>query len=332
MPISNQARPVNPAGRVAVCQKAVNVLELLSIFVDNIVPILTVAGVGFLSGRNLGIEPKSVGRLVFNVFSPALVFYSLSTSKIGGAELGLLLLLTTLFQLSMAAIAYIVTQWQNISRIHRAGILLNAASLNAGNFGLSLVSFTFGQEVFARAIVIYIANVVLNNTLGVYIASSGSKPPRQALQNILRVPAVYATAAAFIVNSTGMILPATLERPVKLLADAAIPCMLVLLGLQLAQSRGVTKVHLVSISVALRLLISPFVAFGLALLFHLNNFATVALIMQASTPVAVITLILATEFGLDEDLTLSAILASTLLSPFTLSVLILILRQSFVLP
>src|SRR5262249_12380256 len=142
-------------------------------------------------------------------------------------------------------------------------------------------------------------------------------------------PAVYATAAAFLFNALGLTLPLTLERAAKTLADAAIPSMLVLLGLQLAQSKGITKFRLVSISVALRLLVSPFIAAGMALAFSLNGWAATALIMQASMPVAVITLILANEYGLDEDLTLSSILASTLLSPLTLSVLILILRQAF---
>jgi predicted permease len=304
------------------------VTELLSIFVDNIAPILLVAGVGYLVGRNLQIEPRSLGRLVFNVFSPALVFYSLLTSQIAGAELGLLILLTVIFELLMALIAYVVMRWQHESTVHRAGVILNASCLNAGNYGLSLVHFAFGPEVFARAVIVYIANVVLNNTLGVFVASSGSKPPRDALKNVLRVPAVYATAAAFLANALHLTLPSALERSVQLLSDAAIPSMLILLGLQLVQSHGIKKPRLVTISVGLRLVLSPFLATGLAFLFHLNNLAAAALIIEASTPVAVITLILASEFGLDEDLTMSSILASTLLSPITLSVLILLLRQS----
>jgi predicted permease len=50
--------------------------------------------------------------------------------------------------------------------------------------------------------------------------------------------------------------------------------------------------------------------------------------MQASMPVAVVTLIFASEFGLDDKLVSGTILTTTLLSPLTLSVLILLLRQT----
>jgi predicted permease len=50
-------------------------------------------------------------------------------------------------------------------------------------------------------------------------------------------------------------------------------------------------------------------------------------ILQASMPIAVVTIIFASEFELDHQLALSMILASTLLSPVTLSVLIFVLRR-----
>ena len=48
--------------------------------------------------------------------------------------------------------------------------------------------------------------------------------------------------------------------------------------------------------------------------------------MQMSMPVAVVTIIFATEFGLDVKLSSSTVMASTLFSPITLSILILLLR------
>jgi predicted permease len=46
-------------------------------------------------------------------------------------------------------------------------------------------------------------------------------------------------------------------------------------------------------------------------------------------PTAVVTLIMAKEYKLDETLVLNLIVVSTLISPFTLSVVILLLRQAF---
>ena len=71
-------------------------------------------------------------------------------------------------------------------------------------------------------------------TLGVYISSKGRASILQSLRSILRTPSVYALALAFTLKGLGINeLPPALSRTAQLLADASIPLMLVLLGLQL---------------------------------------------------------------------------------------------------
>lgn len=301
--------------------------ELISIFVNNIVPVLIVAGVGYVAGQKLRVDGQTVGQLIFNVFSPALVFFSLYESQIGGSELGLLIAVTAMFQLSMAALAYLVMNFQRADRVERSSVMLGAFCMNAGNFGLSIAAFAFGDAVLARAVVIYISNTLLNYTLGVFVASSGRQSPRGALLNVVRVPAVYASVAALLVRGLNIELPIVIYRAAGVLKDAAIPLMLILLGIQLSQSARLQKLTLVTTGVLLKLLIAPLVGIGLALVFQLEALAMIAFALQTSMPTAVITLILAKEYQLDETLMLNLIMATTLLSPFTLSVIILFLRQ-----
>ncbi len=302
--------------------------ELISIFTNNIAPILIVAGVGYWTGRQLNIKGDSLGKLIFNVFSPALVFHLLSTSAIDGQEFSTILIATILFQLIMAIIATAIMRHISSNRIHRASITLSAFCLNAGNYGLSLVLFAFGEEILARAVVVFIANVILNNTLGVYIASSGRRPPLAAVKSILKVPAVYATLLAFIVKSLNITVPLPLSRSVELMGNAAIPAMLILLGLQLRQTTSIAYPKLISLSVVLKLLLAPVIAIGIAILLGLNDFALTAFIVQAATPTAVVTIVLAGEFELDTNLTSAIILVTTLLSPLSLSIIILLLQQT----
>lgn len=303
--------------------------ELISIFANNIAPVLIVAGVGYLAGRTLKIESQSLARLIFNVFSPALVFYSLYTSEIRGEEFGLLILIVLVFQLIMAALAYVIARLQHADRMEQASVILSAFCLNAGNFGLSVVDFAFGSAVLARAIVVWVGNTILNYTLGVFVASSGSLPRRGALINVLKVPAFYGTAAAFILRGLSIELPPVILRSTGVLKDAAIPAMLVMLGLQLSQSVRISRPALVSTGVIIKLVVGPLLGVGLALLFHLDNLAAAAFIMQASMPTAVMTLILAKEYHLEETLMLNLIMVSTLVSPLTLSVIILLLKRAY---
>jgi malate permease and related proteins len=303
------------------------VIELIGIFANNIAPVMIVAGVGYIVGKRLQIDPRTLGQLIFNIFSPALVFYSLYDSKIGGSELGTLLLLIALFQVIMAVLSYLLMKLYRVGKVERSSVMLSSFCLNAGNYGLSIASFAFGEAVLARAVVVYVGNTILNYTLGVFVASSGHQSPRSALRTILRVPAFYATIAAFLLRGFNLELPPMLLRSVMVLKDAAIPSMLVLLGLQLSQSLQMSHWRLVGSGVVLKLLIAPLLGTGLALIFHLNGVEAVAFILMTSMPTAVLTLVLAKEYQLDETLMLNLIMASTLLSPLTLSVIILFLKQ-----
>lgn len=302
-------------------------LELLQIFVDNIAPILVIAGVGFYLGRRFEVDPRPVGRILFNVLSPALVFQSISTSEITGSEVLQIFTVVTVFVVTIALVAYAIMRWRGESTLHRASVMLAATCANNGNFGLPLISFAFGQDVFTRAVIVFMAMTILNYTSGVFIASRGRKTSREAFVNIVQVPAVYAAAAGLIVNFAHIAIPPVIGRPMLLLSQATVPMMLTLLGLQLAQSPALTHLRLVGVGVGLRLLASPLLASVLALGFHLDAPAAVAVIMQLSMPTAVVTIIFANEFDLDRQMSLSMVLASTLLSPITLSVLIYVLRR-----
>jgi predicted permease len=305
-------------------------LEILQIFVDNIAPILIIAGIAFYLGRHFEVDPKPLGRILFNVLSPSLVFQSISTSKITGEELAQIFIVVTVFVVLLASLAYLIMRWRGESTLHRAAVMLGATCANNGNFGLPLISFAFGQEVFTRAVIVFMAMTILNYTSGVFIASGGSKTSREALISILRVPAIYAAGLGLLVNFAHITLPPLVARPVLLLSQATVPMMLTLLGLQLALTPALTHVRLVGVGVALRLVVSPILAALLSLAFGLDPAASVAVIMQLSMPTAVVTIIFATEFDLDRQVSLSMVLASTLLSPITLSVLIYVLRRVLV--
>lgn len=290
-------------------------------------PILLVSGISFVAGRQLKLETRSFGQLIFYVFSPALAFYLLYTSEIQASELGVLFIGTSTFQISMALLTFIVLKVQRVPRAEASAVIISSFCLNAGNFGLSVISFAYGQDVLARAAVIFISNLVINNTLGVFVASSGKRSPIEALKMIIRVPSVYAIPLAFLLRALSIdTLPLVIMRPIELLSSAAIPCMLVLLGLQLSQSARMVNFRLMSTGLVLKMLIAPFIGLLLAVVLNMDPIARAAFITQVSMPTGVITLLLASEYDLDRDLTLSMILATTFLSPITLSIIIWLLR------
>jgi predicted permease len=91
------------------------------------------------------------------------------------------------------------------------------------------------------------------------------------------------------------------------LSDAAIPIMLLVLGMQL--ERAVMPKHpaAVGAAVVLSLVVAPAIAFGLSAILGLTGAARQAAIIEASMPAAVITTVLALEFDLDAGFSTSVV-------------------------
>jgi hypothetical protein len=84
--------------------------------------------------------------------------------------------------------------------------------------------------------------------------------------------------------------------------------------------------RLVGVVVALRLIVSMALGFGLAYVIGLTGATRQAGILQTAMPVAVVTTILAVEFKVEPAFVTSVVFLSTLLSPLTLTPLIAWLR------
>jgi hypothetical protein len=200
---------------------------------------------------------------------------------------------------------------------------------NAGNYGLSVVLFAFGREVVARAAVYFVTSALLMYTFGSVLASSGRIGVKAALRGLLKVPALWGLVAAAVVVWAGVTLPTAIGRPVELLSAAAIPSMLLVLGMQFEKGAWPERPGLVAAAAVLALVVSPILGFLLARVLGLEGIARQAVIVESAMPSAVITTILALEFDVAPAFVTSVVVVTTLLSPVTVSLLIALLQSGF---
>jgi predicted permease len=298
-----------------------------SIFASDILPIFILAGVGFILARRFRADVKTLSTVAFNALSPCLVFYQLVTAQISGGQSLRVAAFCVLLTLGIGIAAKLTSLPLRLDRITLSSFLLVAMFSNSGNYALPVVLFAFGKDALAFASVYFVTSAILIYTAGILVAASGHGSVRVALTRLFKVPAVYAVTAAIIVLATGATVPAAIMRPVGLLSDAAIPVMLLVLGMQL--ERAVVPKHPVAVgaAVVLSLVVAPLIAFGLAALLGLTGAARQAAIIEASMPAAVITTVLALEFNLDAGFSTSVVFFTTLLSPITLVLLIAYLQR-----
>ena len=297
-----------------------------SIFASDILPIFLVAGAGFVLARRFGASVKTLSTVTFNSLSPCLVFDQLVTAQISGSRSLRVAAFCVLLTMAMGIAARLTSVPLRLDRTTLSSFLLVAMFSNSGNYALPVVLFAFGKEALAFATVYFVTSAILIYTAGILVAASGRGSVKTAVASLFKVPAVYAVAAAAIVLTTGASVPAAVMRPIALLSNAAIPVMLLVLGMQLERATMPKHPAAVAVAAILSLVAAPLIAFGLTAALGLAGAARQAAIVEASMPAAVITTVLALEFDLDAGFATSVVFFTTLLSPITLVLLIAYLQ------
>lgn len=296
-----------------------NIFAVLS---QNIIPIFVVAAFGYGLQRWLGLDKRTLSAVVLNCLSPCLVFSSLVKTQLIAEELTTLALFAALVIFAMAGLGFIVARLFRFSRMDTVALMLVVMFTNAGNYGLTLNQLRYGEAGLSRAIVYYTTSTVIIYTVGMFIATMGKLSWRAGLSRLLRLPPIYAAVLAVLVYSFQITVPVPLLRGIEVAGQGAIPVMLLVLGMQMADMPGAVNWRLTLPAVSLRLLVGPLVAVFVAVLLGQGGLGRSTSIIEASMPTAVITIILATEFDLQATAVTGIVVLSTLLSPLTVAAMI----------
>jgi predicted permease len=300
---------------------------LASTFANNILPIILLSGAGFALGKLLHIDPRSLGRVVFYVFSSLLIFDLLVQNQLKIAEAAIVIVFTLCVILMIGLLTFLIGSLLKLERTALVAILITTMFANTGNYGLPLVSFAFGEQALSYAGIYFITTTLLFYTFGVFLASLGHMSIKEAIIGLFKIPTMYAVLLAILVNLWNIEIPVPVARAVELASNGTIPLMLILLGVQLTQVEISGNQRALQLSVVLRLLIAPIAALLFAALFGLQGFPRQASVTQASMPSMVSATVLATEYNLDSRLVTAVVFISTLLSPFTLTPLLVFLGR-----
>jgi predicted permease len=313
-------------------------VSLVSIFATAIAPIIAVAGVGFLLGSVRTIDADPLNTVTVYVLIPALVFHSLATTDLAGAVVLKVLAGVVVFLVAMVGIAEAVGRALGESASVHGALVLASAFTNSGNYGIPLSEFAFGAVGRATAVLYLVGQSVVMYTLGVYVAArSGGAGGRGAITDVFGLPMVYGVALAVLARWLGVVPPVdgTLMETVRLVGDASIPLMLLLVGIQLADTDYGSAATRVAPATVLKLGVAPVVGLGVVLALGLDD-PTVArtFVLECTTPTAITSLILVIELGGAEDggitapeYVSTAVLVTTLASVPVLTVLIAVLES-----
>jgi predicted permease len=158
-------------------QDTMNLTSLTSILINIISPVVLVAAVGFILAQTIHVDARPLSRTMLYFFTPSLIFASAYRTKLTGEYVSI-----AVFALIITALMGIVTwlfiQVLRYDRLTGSAFALGVLFVNAGNYGLPLVLFAYGQEGLARAAFYFTMSAILAQTLAIFIAARGRASAR----------------------------------------------------------------------------------------------------------------------------------------------------------
>ena len=292
------------------------------LFIQVILPVFLIASAGYIFERSSKVDISSLANSALFLFAPSLVFSALVKSTVATDLLGRLSIFMLVYTLTLSALAVCIARICKFDNNSTRAFALTTSMMNIGNFGLPLVFFAYGDVALDISIVVFILFNIPLSTLAIVIAQGQGVKWHQAVRNTLKIPIFYGVALALFCKFLDWQPPEFILRATELLGQAAIPLMLVLLGMQLSRSKITQGWGFFSLATSIRLLVGPLIAIALVALLELDGLARKIVILQTSTPSAVLPLLYCLRFGTRPDLVSGTILTSTLCSALTLTVLL----------
>ncbi|PZC50513.1 MAG: hypothetical protein DK304_000831 [Chloroflexi bacterium] len=300
---------------------------MINVLGNAIFPVFLIAAIGALLGRLITVDVRSIGRLALFVFSPALIFAYLYDAEIPAVDVINIVTFLTVWLPALYIFCFALCVISRLRGQHRSSMLLTTMFMNAANYGLPVALFAFGSAGLERALIFAVPQHLMSGTLAVYIAASGSVGVKQALIAVTKMPTFYAVIAALILNVFNLGLPSAISTPINLLAGAAIPTMIIVLGIQLTNVSLKDDLLAAGVASIVRLIVSPVLALGATLLLGIDGITQQVLIVLSGMPTAVYTTILATEFETRPKQVTSAVATSTLMSLITVTTLVWLVQN-----
>jgi len=318
------------------------------------------AGIGFTIQKRLGLDMPTLTRLNFHLVMPGIVYFSLVTSNLKSSAVSQVVVFSVLYIVCMAVLSRGVQRLLGTDKEQRDSVMLASMFHNAGNFGLPVQELAFrqsglhGEAVLMQSFVVIVHNVV-GFSAGVFFAARGKGGDwRGHLSRIVKFPPLYAVAAGILTVQIRHWLGENAAEVASYLAPfwdtvvhtrgAFTAVALVTIGAQLAcinlgksgdsatdlPRSAETTLGSSNLCVILRLAFGPMVGLALIYALGLDPFIAKVMFINTAGPASLSIMLLCLQFDNYPDMQSRVVLWSTLLAPFSVTVVIYLVQAGIV--
>lgn len=297
-------------------------------------PIFSIFVVGFIAQKILRFDIQNLSKMSLYVLSPFLAFRTFYTHEL---TFDYVYLAFYVFALCLGLVL-IISLWSKLMKYSesvRCGMILSACFMNNGNYGVPVILMFFGAQGFDLAIILLVLQQVVMSTIGIYYAAKGSdrqseaSSMKYALIRVIKMPVAYGALLGIIFQLIHIPMSDSVMKSISMIGDSSIVVIMIILGMQLAMIQ-IKEIDLpkLSISLIVKMVISPILAYGLVMFLPLPETYKTILIILAAMPAAANTTLQAVFFNTQPKLVSSSTFISTILSLITLPIIMWLLNVS----
>jgi predicted permease len=297
-------------------------------FLMILLPVFGIFALGYIGQKTIGFDTKTLSTMSLYLLSPVLAFRTFYENKLTTDYLYLSIFVVLLCY-GLIGLVYIISYFYRYDNQEKCGVVLASAFMNNGNYGTPVVFLIFGTKGLDIAVILMVLQQLIMSTIGLYYAAKGSPEAdgmRMVMAKVTKMPVVYGAIAGAVFQLLHIPLGEEIMTAVHMVADATIPTIMIILGMQLALiSFKNIEYSMISYSLILKLIISPIIAYGCTLILPVDDMTKQIMILVAAMPTAANTTLMAVQFQTKPEVVSSATFISTILSIVTLPVLMWII-------
>ncbi len=301
-----------------------------------ILSVFSISLIGYAANKVNWLPAEStryLSVLLINIASPCLVIYSMSQEELNAETLasvvhaaGLMLLaLVTATLIGFFAVRLMRSPQSDRGIYHTLMVLTNC-----GFMGFPLALAVFGEKGLFLMIIANAVFVLYTYTAGVLILISGKNEKltlKTAARSILSMP-VVSTLIGLLIFAFGIPIPSLLGEFLKTVGNITIPLSMIIIGMQLAESKlsEVLNNRHIYETLIMRLAVMPAVLLGFFMWLPVSPFVLCIVIFAMSMPSAAIVPVLAEIHETNSGLAAQVVFVTTFFSLATIPVWAILLN------
>lgn len=294
---------------------------------ETIIAIILLIIIGYICRRTEFLKPETtqvLNKIVIYIAIPSLIFLSMYNADLSNLEtLGTITLTCIMVGSLTGLLAYIFANIMKYPPKTKWSLVTTSALFNSGFLGYPVILGVFGAEGMVRAVFFDVGSTILFISFSILLMLNYGGSYQSIIRRSVLFPPFLAVVLGILANLSHLPLGSILPDVLGYLSGAAIPLIMISLGLSLEFKEVYEHISSASFVSFIKLIISPVIAVIIATVLGLSGINYSVAVIEAGMPSAMLSLVLAITYNLDVKISAACIFLSTALSMITLTMLIL---------